>query len=112
MAEALAAKMGLELALEIGYNRVILEVDCQGLKSLLEDPSSMRSSIGSLCFDIIKLGRSFNDFRVEWVCKEANLVGHYYACMVSTTDHSFFWLDYVLDCLTKLAATYCTHVMN
>jgi len=29
-AEALAAKEGLELAAELGYNRVILECDCQG----------------------------------------------------------------------------------
>jgi hypothetical protein len=64
-AEALVVKEGLELALEIGYDCVILEVDCQGLKTLLEDPSSMRSSIGGLCFDITELDRSFVNFRFE-----------------------------------------------
>jgi hypothetical protein len=37
-AKASAAKEGLELALELGYDRVILEVDCQGLKTLLGGP--------------------------------------------------------------------------
>jgi hypothetical protein len=33
--EAMAAKEGLELAMEIGCERVILEIDCNILKSLL-----------------------------------------------------------------------------
>lgn len=43
-AEALAAKEGLELAPEMGYERVLPEVDCNNLKTLLEDRSCMRSS--------------------------------------------------------------------
>jgi hypothetical protein len=76
IAEAMAAKEGLELAVENGYDRVILEVDCRGLQTLLEDAyaSSVRSVIGGLYFDIIGLGRSFVDFRIKWVCREANSV--------------------------------------
>jgi hypothetical protein len=72
----------------------------------------MRSSIGRLCFDIAELGKSFVDFRVEWVCREANSVVHYYACMATATERSFFWLDYVPDWLTELAAAHCTPVLN
>ena len=36
-AEAMAAKEGLELAMENGYERVILEVDCSSLTALLAD---------------------------------------------------------------------------
>jgi ribonuclease HI len=110
-AEALAAKEGLELALEIGYDSVILEVDCQCLRTLLKDPASMRSSIGGLCLDIKELGRSFIDFRVEWVFREANSVAHYCAYMVLATERSF-WLDYVPDWLTGLSAADCTPVLN
>ena len=53
------AKEGLELAVENGYDRVILEVDCSSLKSLLDDQNGMRSSIGGLWFHITELGRSF-----------------------------------------------------
>jgi hypothetical protein len=58
-AKASAAKEGLELALELGYDRVILEVDCQGLKTLLGDPSSMRSSIGGLLLRYYRARQEF-----------------------------------------------------
>jgi hypothetical protein len=51
-AEAMAAKEGLELTVENGYDRVILEIDCRDLKNLIEVNTGLRSSIGGLCFDI------------------------------------------------------------
>lgn len=61
-AEAMAAKEGLELAVENGYDKVILEVDYCSLMVLLNGDEATRSSIGGLCFDITELGRSFVDF--------------------------------------------------
>jgi hypothetical protein len=49
----------VELAVELGLDRVILEIDCQGLTNLVKDLTLMRSSIGDLCFDISELGKSF-----------------------------------------------------
>ena len=72
--------------------RGILEIDCQGLKSLLGDPSSGRSVIGGLCYDITELGREFEEFRVEWVRRGANLVAHLCATRVSALERSFFFL--------------------
>lgn len=89
-AEALAAREGLELAVELGFDRVILEVNSQGLVNLLKDPAAIRSSIGGLCFDISELGKSFSDFVVKWVCRDANSVAHVCASTVSATEHSFF----------------------
>jgi hypothetical protein len=89
-AEALAAKEGLELAMENGYNRVILEVDCSNLKMMLGADNGMRSTIGGLCFDITELGRNFIDFKVAWVCREANSVAHYCVTMVSHTERAIF----------------------
>jgi hypothetical protein len=40
-AEATAAKEGIDLAVYNGYDRVILEVDCRGLKTMLEDRTSI-----------------------------------------------------------------------
>lgn len=106
-AEALAVKEGLELAAEIGCERVVLEVDCKNLKTLLDDPSGVRSSIGGLCFDITELGKNFNDFIISWVGREANSVAHYCACTVTATERSCFWLDEVPGWLTDLAAADC-----
>ena len=55
----MAAKEGLELALENGYDKVILEVHCSALKSMVDNRKGLRSSIGGICFDITELGRSF-----------------------------------------------------
>jgi hypothetical protein len=51
-AEALVAKEGLELAVENGYDRVVLEIDYRGLKTLLDDRACMRSSVRGICSDI------------------------------------------------------------
>jgi hypothetical protein len=111
-AEAMAAKERLELAAEIGYDRIILEIDCRGLKPLIEDDARLRSSIGGLYFDITEIGRSFVDFRVEWVCMEANSVAHCCATMVSITERSYFLLDYFPEWLMGLPAVDCTHVTD
>ena len=107
MAEALAAREGLELAVEMGYDRIILEVDCKNLKTLIEDGSGVRSSIGGLCFDITELSKMFSEFRIEWVSRGANSVAHYCACTVSATERSLFWRDDVPDWLSELAAIDC-----
>jgi hypothetical protein len=107
-AETLAAKEGLELAVENGYDRVVLEVDCRSLKSLLVDRACERLSIGGICSDITELDRSFSDFRIEWMCRDANSVAHHCARMVTAMERSQFWLDYFLEWLSGLTAADCT----
>ena len=102
-AEALATKEGLELAAELGYQRVILESDCQSLRSLLRDPSSRRSVIGGPCFDITELGREFDEFRVEWVCRGAKSVAHVCATRATALDRISFWVESVPEWLRDLA---------
>jgi hypothetical protein len=111
-AKAMATKEGLELAVENGYDQIILEVDCRNLKTLIEDHTGLRSSIGGPCFDITELGRSFSDFRVAWVCRDANSVAHCCASTVLAMELSHFWLDYILEWLLGLAAADCTPVIN
>ena len=110
MAEAMAAKEGLELAVEIGCDRVMLEVDNSVLKNMLHDPDAGRSSIGSLCLDIIELSKNFVDFRVAWVSRSANYVAHVCAQKVSSSARSLFWVDEIPDWLALLAAKDCNPV--
>jgi hypothetical protein len=110
--EALAANEGLELTLEMGCDQVILETDCSTLKALLVTSEGMRSSIGDICFDISELGRSFVGFRVDSVSRDANSVAHCCARMVSATERSLFWLDYIPEWLVGLAVADCTPVID
>ena len=111
MAKAVAAKEGLELAVEIACDRVVLEVDNSALKNLLHDRDAGRSSIGSLCRDIIELSKSFVDFRVTWVSRSANSVAHCCAHKVSSSARSLFWVDEIPDWLALLAAKVCNPVL-
>jgi hypothetical protein len=102
-AEAMAAKEGLKLVLENSYDKLILEVDSR---------EGMRSSVGGVCFDITELGRSFCEFKIVWVCREANSVANCCASMVSATERATFWLDYIPEWLLGIAAIYCTPVIE
>jgi len=52
IAEAMAAKEGLELVLENGYDKVILEDGSSALKSMVDSHVGMKSSVGRICFVI------------------------------------------------------------
>jgi hypothetical protein len=65
-AEAMAAKAGMKLAAECGLGRIILEVDCNALKMVLESVDGLRSLIGGFCFNITKVGRSFDSLELIW----------------------------------------------
>ena len=83
-AEALVAKEGLELAVECGVYKTILEVDCSELKICLR----------CLCFDITEMGRSCSDFRIAWECRDANSVAHSCDCVGS--DRGSVWMPVIL----------------
>ncbi|RLM87720.1 hypothetical protein C2845_PM04G12950 [Panicum miliaceum] len=89
-AEAMAAKEGLELAVECGVDKAVLEVDCSELTKVLESSDGVRTSIGGLCFDITELSRSFSEFKLYWVRRDANSVACDCACVGSDTECSQF----------------------
>ena len=111
-AEAMAAKEDLELAVECGFEKTILEVDCSALKTVLESVDGVRSLIGGLCFDITALGRSFDAFKVCWVSRDANSVAHSCASLGSVSEQAQFWFDYIPEWLLGLAAADCNPVSN
>ena len=59
------------------------------------------------------LGRSFVDFKVDWVSRDANsvLITHNCACMMSATDRSHFWLKAIPEWMLGLATNDCTPVL-
>lgn len=75
-AEALAARNGVLLAVAIGYNKVILELDNQSLANSLKSVENDRSPISDLLHSIQELGSCLLSFSVSFVHGEANLAAH------------------------------------
>ena len=105
-------RRGLELAAELGLNKILLEVDCQALSNFLQGPQPFTSSIGGLCFDILELGKSFPSFSNRWIRRDANSVAHACASLVSAAERAFFWIDCIPNWLVMLAASDCTLAGN
>ena len=61
------------------------------LHDSLQSSSSERTTIGGLCFDITELVRSISDFKIHWVCREANSVADHCAQLVSASERYFFF---------------------
>jgi hypothetical protein len=56
----------LELAVELGQENVVLQVDCHSLEISLESMCDSRCSIGGLWHDVRELTRSFSPFKCIW----------------------------------------------
>lgn len=82
------------------------------MKVILEDSEGFKSCIAGICFDITELARSFVDFKVEWVPREANSVAHCCSSLVSSAERSMFWFDDIPDWLEGLVSIDCTPMNN
>lgn len=67
MAEAIAARDDLLLAVAKGYNKVALKVDNLSLAKTLQSDAQDRSEIAGLKQEVIELGRSFASFSISFV---------------------------------------------
>ncbi|TVU51168.1 hypothetical protein EJB05_02576, partial [Eragrostis curvula] len=98
-AEALAARNGLLLAVAMGCNRVILELDNQTLANSLKATEHDRSSIADLWQEIQELGRSSLSFRISFVHQEANSAAHCCAKMPTVSESMWSTFGYAPDWL-------------
>jgi hypothetical protein len=77
MAEAQAARDGLQHARDCGYGKVMLEVDNLSLVNLLRSNDGIRSPIAGFWHEIGILGRSFTSFMARsfgwWLMAGAGL---------------------------------------
>ncbi|TVU39939.1 hypothetical protein EJB05_13383, partial [Eragrostis curvula] len=87
-AEALAARNGLLLAVAMGCNRVILELDNQTLANSLKATEKDRLSIGDLWQEIQELGRSLYLFAFLLYTRKKNSAAHCCAKMPAVSKNS------------------------
>jgi ribonuclease HI len=97
VAEARAAKDGLELALQLGHQRVVLESDSSILISAIKSSTEDRSIITGIWRDIRELCRLFISFEVNFVRREANSLADRCAKEVSVDSPVRDWYDWLLE---------------
>ena len=111
-AEALAARNGMLLAVALGYNKVILELDNQSLANSLKSMEDDRSTINDLRQGILELGRSLLSFRISFVHREANLAAHCCAKMPTISEAMWSSFGYAPDWILGVVTNDCNSAMN
>lgn len=83
--EARAASSALQLATEMGFNRIVLEGDSKVLMHALADDLPFLSTLGSLIDDVRFNVVFFTNLHYPHVKREGNMVAHslvYYALTI------------------------------
>ena len=100
--EALAARRALLLALEIGFDRVILEGDSQVLITALQNNSYSLSHFGHLVQDIQYLASCFSEIHYSHVRRHCNTVAHALARRANSVSHYQVWMEDVPPDITSV----------
>ena len=79
VAEAMAARHALSIAMEAGFSRIILETDCAKLANHLSKKKRELSCFGNVVHDILMLASGCSAFSVSHVGREGNQVAHHLA---------------------------------
>ncbi|TVU37137.1 hypothetical protein EJB05_10434, partial [Eragrostis curvula] len=106
-AEAMAARNGLSLAVALGYDKVILEVDNSSQAISLRAAVPDLSTISGLCQEIQELGSSFVEFEVSLVGREANSAAHCCAKMATASNRVSSCVGYTPDWLHGVVTKDC-----
>jgi hypothetical protein len=100
-AEALACRNGMQLALNRGVTRLLVETDCQVLVQLCNKQTTQRSEVDPTLYQMIELSRSFEFFELSFTHITCNRLTHECARLVSRGNPVDEWL--VLDLVCKIS---------
>ncbi|XP_065623642.1 uncharacterized protein LOC136064997 [Quercus suber] len=100
--EAMAARRALELALETGFQQIILEGDSQILLSALEKNFHTLSNFGHLITDIQYLASCFSKMQYSHVRKHCNTVAHSLARRAVSLSQMQVWMEDVPPDITHV----------
>jgi ribonuclease HI len=89
--EAMACRDGLNLALQLGVQRLWLETNCQEVIKLWMAGWNQRSSIVSILKEIRELSLLFQDFKFSFVARSCNEVAHTLAKWVTGESRAGWW---------------------
>jgi ribonuclease HI len=103
--ELLACKQALQLAVDKGIDRVVLESDCLGAVVKLNNKEIDRSSHGPLVEEIKLLLSGFTDHYVRHVRRTCNGVAHSLAKVGCVNKVCEVWLDHPPDQIVSTLAS-------
>ncbi|KAL8101079.1 hypothetical protein AgCh_033092 [Apium graveolens] len=76
LVEAIAIKEALSWAKDVGWNSVIIESDCLVVVQMIRSAAPLRSRIGQVIEECRQLVRDFNNFKLYFVKRSANVLSH------------------------------------
>jgi len=113
MAEALAARDGVILAIEQGAGRVILETDNSTVVTLLRSDDGIRSNIAGIWHEIRELSLSLVSFiTCVHVNREGNEAAHLCATMPSLSTPALSWIGAPPNWLWEAASRDCNNSLQ
>ncbi|KAL2943143.1 hypothetical protein RDABS01_031491, partial [Bienertia sinuspersici] len=95
VAEALGARFALQIAVEAGLSRVVLEVENVKLFSHLKNNTYENSYFGTIVQDVRTLERSCSSVEYSNVRREGNKVAHHLANLSLSFDAMRVWIEEV-----------------
>nr|XP_023884007.1 uncharacterized protein LOC111996277 [Quercus suber] len=93
--ETLAARRALEFALELGFERIILEGDSETLFKALKTEGSNFTPYGHLVQDSFFLSDHFSDFKISLVRRKGNNLAHSLARKSQFLTQMSVWMEEV-----------------
>lgn len=94
----------MQLAVDMGFQRVHLELDSKAVVQMLVQPERCLSAVGPWIQEIKALLNSRMEFRVDWVRRSANVAAHKFAKIGVGDELCKVWLgsfpDFVFFVIT------------
>ena len=103
-AEIKACKRALLVVMEINVQRVHLELDSQALVQMIKSPERNLAANGPWVEELKAMLRTFQDFRVSWVRRSANVAAHKLAKVGVGEELCKVWLESPPDCVLDVIA--------
>lgn len=92
LAEAIAIKEALNWAKEMAWYPIVVESDCLFVVQLIRSATPMRSRLGNIIEDCRDLVSQFNNIKLQFIKRSANMEAHALARV------SHMYPDRIFDC--------------
>lgn len=93
MMEAMAFRLGVQMARDQGIAKLCLETDCLELVGVWKEVDAQRSPISFILQEIKSMCRGFDEFTLCYVPRLCNRVAHMCARQVSREQTRVVWLS-------------------